>query len=201
MSIDQLTRRDEPSAVATLAAAFADYPLFALLCPDVARRPRTIEAFCRYIFRMSLRCDGVFATPDRSAVMCTWLPGQEWPGRWASFRSGGLGLLSRLGWEGGRLLIRLEKSFDVARVKHVPGPHWYVPLLGVRPERQGKGLCRALFTAMFAAADRHKVPVYLETMVELNVTIYQKLGFDLVGHTVLPDGLQHFELARQPRGT
>ncbi len=40
MKIDQLTHRDEPAAVATLAAAFANYPLFEPLCPDGAQRPR-----------------------------------------------------------------------------------------------------------------------------------------------------------------
>ena len=40
MRVDPLTHRDEPAAVATLAAAFADYPLFPPLCPDAARRPR-----------------------------------------------------------------------------------------------------------------------------------------------------------------
>jgi GNAT superfamily N-acetyltransferase len=74
-SIDRLARRDEPAAVESLAAAFADYPLLAALCPNASRRPRVVEAFCRYLFRMSVRCDGVFGTPDRSAVLCAWPPG------------------------------------------------------------------------------------------------------------------------------
>jgi len=199
MNIDQLTHRDEAAAVATLSAAFADYPLFVPLCPDAARRQRVVESFCRYQFRMSLRCDGVFATPDRAAVMCTWLPGQEWPGRWANFRSGGLGLLSQLGWSASKLLMQFERGFDLARVKHVPGPHWYVQLLGVRPEMQGKGLSKALFTPMFATADKYKVPVYLETMKEVNVTIYQKLGLELVDKSELAGGLPNWEFVRQPR--
>lgn len=198
MTIDQLTPQDEPAAVATLAAAFAEYPLFTLLCPDAARRPRAVEVFCRYVFRVSVRCDGVFATPDRAAVMCTWLPGQEWPGRWTAFRSGGLGLLATYGWRGSKLLFELERGFDLARVKHCGGPHWYVPLLGVRPDMQRKGLTRALFTPMFAAADRHKVPVYLETMTPTNVEVYKKLGFELAGESEIPAGTRHYELVRKP---
>ena len=95
--------------------------------------------------------------------------------------------------------MQFERGFDLSRVKHVPGPHWYVQLLGVRPEMQGKGLSKALFTPMFAAADRHKVPVYLETMREVNVTIYQKLGLELVGKSELPGGLPNWEFVRQPR--
>ena len=73
LPIDQLTRADEPAAVASLAAAFVEYPLLVLLCPDAARRPRVTEAFCRFLFRMALRCDGAFGTPDRAAVVIAGL--------------------------------------------------------------------------------------------------------------------------------
>jgi GNAT superfamily N-acetyltransferase len=198
LPIDQLTRKDEPAAVASLAAAFATYPLFPPLCPKPERRPRLIEAFCRMLFRMSVRCGGVFATPDRAAVACVWPPGWEWPSSWL-FARGGLALLWQLGWRGSRLLARFEQIFDAARVKHVPGPHWYLPLLGVRPEMQGKGLSRAVMRPIFEAADRDKVPVYLETMPETNVPLYRKLGFELLGRSELPGGLPNWEMARAPR--
>jgi hypothetical protein len=67
---DRLTQRAEPAAVATLAAAFASYPLLTALCPAPAKRPRLVEAFGRYLFRMSVLCGGAFAPPDRSAVAC-----------------------------------------------------------------------------------------------------------------------------------
>jgi hypothetical protein len=199
MNIDQLRHADEAAAVASLTAAFVDYPMFAALAPDAARRPRVIESFSRFIFRLSLQCNGVFGTPDRAAIMCTWLPGEEWPGTWSKLRAGGLGLLLRLGSGGRSLLSQLERDLDIARVNHVAGPHWYVPLLGVRPDMQRKGLCRALFTPMFAAADKHKVPVYLETMTEVNATIYQKIGFELAGKSDVAGGLPCWFLVRRPR--
>src|SRR5207248_3130445 len=110
--IDRLTRRDEPAAVASLAAAFADYPLFPVLCPDPKGRPRVVETFCRFLFRMSARCDAAFGTTDRGAVACAWPPGSEWPSWWAGFRAGGPWLFWRLGWRGARLLTRLESEFD-----------------------------------------------------------------------------------------
>ena len=196
--IDQLTRLDERAAVASLAAAFAEYPLFPPLCASVERRPRVIAAFCRFLFHMSVRCHGAFATADRSAVALTWPPGWEWPGRWANLCAGGLPLVWRLGWRASRLLTRLEHAFDAVRIKHIPGPHWYLPLLGVRPESQGRGLSRAVLQPIFEAADRDRVPVYLETMTEVNVTIYRRLGFELKGFTELPEGLPNWEMVREP---
>ena len=196
--VDLLTRRDEPAAVAALAAAFADYPLFPPLCPDAARRPRVVAAFCRFLFRMAVRAGGAYGSVDRSAIICTWPAGTEWPGRWSGFRAGGLSLFWQLGWRGSRLLTRLESEFDAARRKHVPGLHCYVPLLGVRPEMQGRGLSRAAFGRVFAAADRARVPVYLETMTEPNVAIYRRLGFELVGKSELTGGLPNWEMVRRP---
>jgi GNAT superfamily N-acetyltransferase len=113
--------------------------------------------------------------------------------------SRGLSVLWRLGWRGSRVLSRLEQGFDAARRRHVPGPHCYVPLLGVRPQMQGRGLSRAVFGPVFAAADRARVPVYLETMTEPNVAIYRRLGFDLVGKSELSGGLPNWEMVRGSR--
>ena len=197
--IDQLTRRDERVAVASLSAAFANYSLFPLLCPNTTQRPRVIEAFCRFLFRSSVRHGGAFGTADCSAVICTWPPGAEWPSRWDSVRAGWLALAWRMGWRASLLLTRLENEFDDARVKHAAEPHWYVPLLGVRPEAQGRGLSRAVLRPVLEAADRDRVPVYLETATEANVAIYQKFGFECRGFSKLTNGLPNWELLRPAR--
>ena len=49
---------------------------------------------------------------------------------------------------------------------HIKEPHWYVFVLGVRPERQGEGLGRALLDPALARADRDRLPAYLETTKE-----------------------------------
>jgi GNAT superfamily N-acetyltransferase len=196
--IDQLTRADEPEGVAALAAAFVEYPLLVMLCPNMKRRPRVTEAFCRFLFRSAVRCDGAFGTPDRAAVVCSWPVESEWPSWWSAFRAGGLSFAWHMGWRATRLMTRLEREFDAARKTHVPGPHCYVPLLGVRPEAQGKGLSRAVMRPVFEAADRARVPVYLETVPEANVAIYKKLGFEQVGYHELTGGLPNWEFVRHP---
>jgi GNAT superfamily N-acetyltransferase len=194
--VESLGLADEPAAIATLAAAFAAYPLFLPLCPDIRRRPAVIAAFCRMLFLMAVRSGGAFGTKDRAAICCAWPPGREWPGRWASIRDGGVSLSLELGFRGVRRLTRLEKGFDAARLRHVPGPHWYIPLLGVRPEKQGLGLGKSVLTPVFADADRQGLPVYLETMPEANVPIYQRMGFTLAGQSTLALGLPNWELVR-----
>ncbi len=196
--VDCLTRADEAVAVATLASAFADYPLFHALCADPADRPRITEVFCRFVFRLSLDCGGIYATPDRAAVACCLPPGAEWPSLWSLVRAGGLGFVWRMGWRRSLASLRTEHEIDAARRQHVPGPHWYVLFLGVRPEAQGKGLSRAVLRPVFESADQSCVPIFLETVPEANVAIYQKLGFVLRGHRRLRVGLSNWEMVREP---
>lgn len=197
--VERLTRRDEPEAVASLAAAFVDYPMLAMLCPDARRRPRVTAAFCKFLFRSAVRCDGAFGTHDRAAVVCSWPVGHEWATWGRTLRAGGLSFAWQLGWGGLPRLLRLEHELDAAREQHVPGPHCYVPLLGVRPDSQGRGLSRAVMRPVFEAADDARVPVYLETVPEANVAIYQKLGFELAGHRDLSCKLANWELVRRPK--
>jgi len=55
-----------------------------------------------------------------------------------------------------------------------------------------------VFGPVFTAADRDRVPVYLETMTEPNVAIYTRLGFELVGKSELTGGLPNWEMVRKP---
>ncbi len=199
LRIDPLTRADEPASVGALTAAFVEYPLLVLLCPNAKRRPRVTAAFGRFLFRSAVRCGGAFGTADRAAVVCSWPAGREWPTRWDTLRTGALAFAWAMGWRATRLMTRLEREFDAARATHVPGPHCYVPLLGVRPEAQGKGLSRAVMQPVFERADHAGVPVYLETVPEVNVAIYQKLGFELVGHRELTARLPNWEMVRRPQ--
>ncbi|MBN9117777.1 MAG: GNAT family N-acetyltransferase [Planctomycetes bacterium] len=200
--IDRLTRRDERAAVATLTAAFANYPLLSALCPDPVRRRWVTEAFAQFLFRLSVRAGVAHATRDRAAVVCALPPGREWPTEWDYYRCGVLSVPWRLRWRAGWWFLRLGPVFDSTRARGTGGrPHWYVHLLGVRPESQGRGLSRLVLQPVFDAADRDRMPVYLETMPAANVPIYQKLGFTLLGRSELPGGLPNWELIREPAGT
>lgn len=195
-----LTAGEVPAAVETLTAAFAAYPLFPWLCPNEAARPRAVEGFCRVLANYSLRNGVLHATPCRSAVACWLCPGHEWITPLAIIRAGLFPLFWRLGFRGSNRFMRLGATLDSRRQVHLgANPHWYLNLLGVRPEAQGKGLSRAVLAPVFEQADRDKLPCYLETLPEANVAIYRRLGFDLVGKCELPGGLPNREMVRQPR--
>jgi len=59
-------------------------------------------------------------------------------------------------------------------------PHWYLAVLSVSPEAQGRGHGSALLEPGLAKADEQGVGAYLETQRERNVGFYERFGFELV---------------------
>ena len=64
---------------------------------------------------------------------------------------------------------------------HPREPHWYLPLIGVDPIQQGKGLGSALMRHALIRCDREKKLAYLESTNEKNVPLYERAGFELIG--------------------
>jgi ribosomal protein S18 acetylase RimI-like enzyme len=63
---------------------------------------------------------------------------------------------------------------------HPTEPHWYLPLIGVDPVRQGHGLGSALLRHGLARCDRDRVPAYLEATSMRSVPLYRQFGFEAV---------------------
>lgn len=86
------------------------------------------------------------------------------------------------------------------RSRAVPGPHWYVMILGVDPRNQREGVGRSLLQEMFRRADAEGAPCYLETAQPRNVPFYTNSGFAVVDHGVEPSSaLPYWTFLRNPR--
>jgi ribosomal protein S18 acetylase RimI-like enzyme len=64
---------------------------------------------------------------------------------------------------------------------HPHEPHWYLPLIGVDPTRQGRGLGSALLQHALARCDREHAPAYLESSNPANIPLYRRHGFEVIG--------------------
>ena len=64
---------------------------------------------------------------------------------------------------------------------HPGGPCWYLPLIGVDPAHQGRGLGTALLQEMLTECDRQQLPAYLESTNPRNLGLYQRHGFRELG--------------------
>jgi ribosomal protein S18 acetylase RimI-like enzyme len=196
MPVDRLTPADAPAAIASLAAAFADYPLVRAIAPANARRASA--AFCGMLVRYTVASGAAYTTSDRQAVACWLPPDRGTVSPLGLVRSGVLPLAWELGLRGALLLERLGRDFERQRRRHVPGPHWYLILLGVAPIARGRGLARAVLQPVFATADAAGLSCYLETEDAANVAVYTRLGFAVVGSRRVAGGLWNWEMTRAP---
>lgn len=75
----------------------------------------------------------------------------------------------------------LLATFDKMGRSHPGEPHWYLPLIGVDPKAQGKGLGGQLMRHALSRCDKDGVPAYLETANPRNIPLYERFGFEAMG--------------------
>jgi ribosomal protein S18 acetylase RimI-like enzyme len=172
--------RDQLGAAAhVLTRAFDDDPVFRYLYPSPRRRRWTCLGFMRAIVRDALPFGEVWSAIDDGAVVATagWLPEGSYPpsrrraarqlvGAWGAL------LTPHTFRDGLRFLTETEKL-------HPKEPHWYLPVIGVEPDRQGEGLGGRMLATVLGRLDTNGVPAYLETSTEANVAWYRHHGFEV----------------------
>jgi GNAT superfamily N-acetyltransferase len=175
---------DVPALARALARAFYDDPVMLWLMPDDEARLRRLEpAFDLYLRRMWMPKELSFTTDGLTGGAC-WLPPGEWhlsvprqlammPGMIAAFR--------------GRL-PRALRAFNFMESRHPKAPHYYLHVVGVDPDWQGRGLGGALMAPILRRCDDEGLPAYLEASSPRNRVLYERNGFRVVEEVPLPGG-------------
>jgi GNAT superfamily N-acetyltransferase len=185
-------------AVTVLCDAFHDYPVMRyVLGPsnDYDRRLRTLIGF--FVAARALRQELVLGVHDDrgslAAVALVTLPGErDVPEalllrREAVWRE--LGAVERR---------RYEAFGDAAGRFAVEAPHHHLNMIGVRRSHAGRGLARQLLGAVhdLSRDDPSSGGVTLSTEDPKNLPLYQKFGYELLGHAAVADGLETWAFFR-----
>jgi len=163
-----------------LARAFFEDSLFSYILPDPGTRFPALAYYSRAYAYASCFAGGVYGTPDPVAGVAVWgVPGS--PVTPEHRNRGGLdGLPESFGTGGYQRYKHMVEFFEALIRRDVPTPHWYLSILGVDPDHQGKGLGGALLQPALAKADQEGVPCYLETLEEKNLAFYGRHGFEVL---------------------
>jgi len=128
----------------------------------------------------------VYATSQKMEGVAVWAPGNGTQEVWKHGFS--------LFW----LLMNLRRSSSGdsreayfahvtgVRERLMPGRYWYLQMVGVLPELQHKGYGSKLIKPLLSRAERENLPVYLETQLESNATLYEHYGFKVEDSSVIP---------------
>lgn len=82
---------------------------------------------------------------------------------------------------------------------HPTEPHWYLPMIGIDPVQQGRGLGSALLKHALALVDRDGATAYLESSNPKNVPLYERHGFEVIGEVQAGNSPTIAAMLRRPR--
>ncbi len=185
------TEAEKDGAIAALAAAFVDDPAVRWMYPDNAQFRREFPGFAE-AFGGRAFAAGTAHVSEGFGGAALWLP----PGT-APDEDALIGHIERTATSVDQSV--LFAVFEEMGGYHPEAPHWYLPLIGVVPAAQGRGIGSALLGHALAAADRDRLPAYLESSNARNIPLYRRHGFALLGTIRRGDCPPIFPMLREPR--
>jgi ribosomal protein S18 acetylase RimI-like enzyme len=188
-----------PELAATLARAFAHDPFYEFLAGDAPERnQRMRDGWTGFLRHATNGMSHTYTTDDHAGVAVWHPPGYSGAGFIDSLRL--LPSATRMAGSIGRLrdVSRAIAALEHRRRLHAPGPHYYLSVLGVEPERQGEGIGSSLMRPALELATGAGVPAYLETATGRNVLLYERVGFAVVEELTIPGTDIHGWLMLRP---
>jgi GNAT superfamily N-acetyltransferase len=157
----------------TLLAAFADDPVVRWTFPDLEVYRAHFPAFARAFAGDAVPAGAAYVTEDLTGA-ALWFPPETGPDEEAMAAI----FMETTGADQQTDIFALMEQMGEY---HPHEPHWYLPLIGVDPSKQGNGYGSALLRASLARCDAEGMPAYLEATSVRNVPLYERHGFVRLG--------------------
>jgi GNAT superfamily N-acetyltransferase len=187
-SIDEASAE---SAYAAIVLAFVNDPAARWSWPQPDAYLRNMPLLARAFGAKSFALGTAFGI-DRFAGAALWLPPNVSPDEEA---------LTELIERTAPAAIRQDAAgvFEQMASFHPREPHWYLPLIGIDPARQGQRLGDQLMAHALARCDVEQSPAYLESSNSRNLPFYARHGFEVLGKIQVGSSPTLVPMLRRPR--
>ena len=170
-----------------LARVFNENAINAYTFPNPEERMEKMAYVYQLLLRYNLIYGRVFATSPRLEGVAVWVHSDNLGmSSWRMLVSGAIWPALAMGREAGRKMQVLDNYVERKHRELVQTKHWYLYLLGVDPQYQGKGYASQLMKGMLSETDKEGLPSFLETQGNQNVSMYQHFGFKVVDEFTVP---------------
>lgn len=191
-------KQDAPQVTATMAAAFAEDPLYRFFIPEDAARQRFLRAFMAFRLRYGQKYGRVFVAGGGEGAAIFLKPGHQMNPADLLLCGGLRAMLPRTRAERERIMGFNAFADKLAR-QAVQQPCWHLSPICVTPASQGQGIGNALMEHGLSDVRASGQPCYLETQSASNAAFYQACGFREVSRTPVPGtGLCHWGMLWEP---
>ena len=157
----------------TLRLAFAADPVTRWFFPDPQQYAECFPQFAKAFGGGAIANGTAFVSED-GAGAALWLDPDAAPDEQA------LAAILELSVPGPRQADAAAVFEEMGRC-HPDAPHWYLPLIGVEPARQGLGHGSGLMRRALRLCDALGLPAYLEASSTRSLPFYQSHGFEIMG--------------------
>ncbi len=159
------------------------------IIPDPQERKLKEPYANEYYLRRDYDYSVAFITSPQLEGIAVWMRSDRRKQRpfWRILTTGAVWQAARVGI---KPLMKMRAYESYIEKKHkdlMPGRHWYLAVLAVDPQHQGKGYASRLLNEMLPLIDKEGLPCYLETEGEKNVSMYRRFGFEVTEEFVVPD--------------
>ena len=181
------------AATSVITLAFASDPVARWTYPDPDQYLEHFPAFVRAFAGRSFTQGTAYLSPDGGGA-ALWLGPRIEPNEDEL-----LGLI----WSSTSDQVQkdLFPMLQQMEAFHPSEPHWYLPMIGVEPSRQGSGVGSALLQHTLATCDVDGLPAYLESTNPRNISLYERFGFEQIGVIRAGDAPPLFPMLRRPQRT
>jgi ribosomal protein S18 acetylase RimI-like enzyme len=190
-TLKKIIRLEKPSikpAARMLARAFSNDPFNEYVYPDAAEREARLPFAFEALLYYGVRYGDTFASSSRLEGVAIWLHSKyAFMSSWRMLLSGAFWPGLRMGIQAGRRMQRFDEFVEKKHRQLAPFPHWYLMMLGVDPDYQGKGHAGRLLRGSLSRIDAGGLPCYLETYGERNIAIYRHFGFKIIDEFTIPE--------------
>jgi len=188
--------QDSAAVVEILVSAFYDDPAWSWAFPDASQRAEQHRRWWGLFVDGAMRFPWVWLT-DGNTATSVWIPPNETEFSQEQESAVEPLLVEMLGPGAPRVLQALE-MFDQAHPRGVP--HFYLSLLATSKEHRGHAYGLRLMAENLRQIDDAGMPSYLEATNPVNVPLYMRYGFEVLGSFTVPDGgPEVFTMWRDPQ--
>jgi GNAT superfamily N-acetyltransferase len=190
-TIKTVTPSSADQAIGTIVLAFSGDPIARWFYSDPHQYLLHLPGFVRAFAGKALEHNSAYYV-DGYLGAALWLPPGVHPDEDAL-----AALLQRtIPKENRQDIFAFIEQMDSA---HPSEPHWYLPMIGVDPGKQGQGYGSALLEYALERCDGEGKLAYLEASSPKSVPLYQRHGFERVGAIQVGSSPPLFPMLRKPQ--
>lgn len=180
--VEQLQDQEVCPAGDVLGRAFQTDPLYSFAIPNADHRRCWLPIFKRQLIVITQPHRRNYVARDEQGQIAGALvmtpPGKFPHSLAANLRLFWTAVMRPTPWRPSLVkLWPIRRYAETFNEIHYRGPHWYIDVIGVDPQRQGQGVGRLLMARAIELATESAMPIWLETQTESNVGYYESLGF------------------------